>query len=349
MAVRRDRIAPMPRRAIALPSVLLCTLAVVPGCGNSGAGTTPNPSNASVAAVIKGLDNPFFGTMREGLTDAAARAHVRIRVEAATGQSDAAGQASRLDSRVASGAGCYIVNPINQANLIEPLSRVPKATPIVNIDSPIAQQQAAAVGVHLTTYIGTDNVAAGRAAAGAMARIVSKGARVVVLTGPPGDPTSDARIAGFRQGARGTFQVVASAAADFDRRKASQATEDLLAADGRLRGIFAANDLMALGSSTAVKRAGRGGEVAVIGVDGIREALLAVRRGALSATVAQYPFTIGQLGVQACVAAARHKKIPARIDAPIAVVTRSNVDRVRARFPRPVDAFSNPLAAPSTK
>ncbi len=83
--------------------------------------------------------------------------------------------------------------------------------------------------------------------------------------------------------------------------------------------------------------------IAVIGVDGIEEALSAIRRGAMSATVAQYPYTIGQLGVQACLAAARGKRIPARIDAPIQVVKLDNVARAQANFPEPLDAFSNPL------
>jgi len=297
-----------------------------------------------MAAVIKGLDNPFFGTMRNGLVSTARHYRAPLRVAAAADQSDAAGQAARLDSQAATGVACFIVNPIDQANLIQPLSRVAKGIPVVNIDSPIARAKAASIGVPITTYIGTDNVAAGRAAADTMARLVARGAPVAVLTGPPGDATSAARISGFRRGAKGRFDVVASAAADFDRRKATLATRDLLSADARIAGIFAANDLMALGAATAAKAAGKRGDVAIVGVDGIEEALTAIRRGDMSATVAQYPYTIGQLGVQACLVAARGKPVPGRIDAPIQVVTRDNVRRAQASFPEPLDAFDNPLA-----
>jgi len=331
----------MRRRA----ATLLATVgSLAVGCGGEKT-NAPSARDTSVVAVIKGLDNPFFGTMRDGLVATAERYQTPLRVEAAADQSDAAGQASRLDSQTTSHAGCYLVNPVNQANLIEPLSRLTPGTPIVNIDSPVGQRQAAAVGVQITTYIGTDNAAAGAAAANAMASIVARGARIAVLTGTPGDATSAARIDGFRRGAAGRFRVVASAAADFDRRRAELATEELLSTDRRLAGVFAANDLMALGAARAVRAAGRRGEVAVIGVDGIREALTAIRRGSLSATVAQYPYTIGQLGVQACLAATRAKKVPARIDAPIQVVTSANVARAEANFPEPIEAFENPLAA----
>ena len=72
-----------------------------------------------------------------------------------------------------------------------------------------------------------------------------------------------------------------------------------------IKGFFAANDQMALGIGQAVKNAGKTGEIAIIGVDGIEDALKAISAGDISATVSQYPYTIGQLGVEACVAAAK--------------------------------------------
>jgi ribose transport system substrate-binding protein len=84
--------------------------------------------------------------------------------------------------------------------------------------------------------------------------------------------------------------------------------------------------------------------VAVVGVDGIEQALDAVRRGAISATVSQYPYTIGMLGVEACLAAASGASLPARVDAPIQVVTRQNVARAAAKFPRPVQPFRSPFS-----
>jgi len=90
--------------------------------------------------------------------------------------------------------------------------------------------------------------------------------------------------------------------------------------------------------------AGGGRTVAVIGMDGTSEALDAVKRGGLSATVAQYPFAIGQLGVEACLATIRGKPVPANILAPVQLVTPENVARAQASFPRPVEPFDDVLA-----
>jgi ribose transport system substrate-binding protein len=282
--------------------------------------------------------------MRDGVM-ATARAHkTRLRFSAAGGLSDTAGQASALESLGTERASCYIVNPINQANLIEPLSHVARRTPIVNIDSPVDQEAAKALGVRVTAYVGTDNRAAGRLAADAMARSVDRGAKVVVIGGFPGDASSESRTRGFTDGAQGRFDVVQVSPADFDRGRARLETEEILRARPSVRGVFAVNDEMALGTADAVAAAGPGRSVAVIGVDGIPEALDAVKSGALSATVAQYPYAIGQLGVEACLATIRGKPVPANIVAPVQVVTPENVARAQARSPQPVEPFDDVVA-----
>ncbi|MCW3047442.1 MAG: sugar transporter substrate-binding protein [Solirubrobacterales bacterium] len=322
-----------------------CLLAVVVlGCGGTR-GRVPDPRHVEdLTSVIKGLDNPFFATMRDGLVATAHRRGASITVRAATGLQDTAGQASKLESLASRPAGCYVVNPIDATNLIQPLAHVRSGTPIVNIDSPVDTTAAKAVGVTITSYIGTDNAAAGRLAADAMARFVAPAARVAVITGIPGDATSGARAKGFVTSARGRFDVVEAIAADFDRRRARLAAADLLR-HAPVEGFFAVNDQMALGIADAVRAAGRTGKVAVIGMDGIREALAGVKRRDLSATVAQYPYTIGQLGVEACLATLRGHAVPATVDAPVKVITAQNVERAQARFPHPVEAFDDPFAA----
>ena len=328
----------------ALLAGLLAAFAV--GCGHGNGRPHVEAPHTRLAAVIKGLDNPFFVTLRDGLVVTARRHQVPQRVAAAaSGLQDTAGQASALESLAADRPACYVVNPINQTNLVRALARIPDGAPIVNVDSPIAKQALEAVGVKVTTYIGTDNVAAAGLAADAMASLVDRGARVAVIGGIPGDAGSGARTKGFKQGARGRFRIVETIAADYEREKARLAAAAVLRASPDIAGFFAVNDLMALGVADAVRTAGKRNHVEVIGFDGIPEALAAVRRGALSATVAQYPYTIGQLGVEACLAAVRGERVPATVDAPAQIVTSKNIGRAQANYPRPIERFNDPFAA----
>jgi ABC-type sugar transport system substrate-binding protein len=322
--------------------VVVVVALVAAGCG--GDGDSKAGGDTRVGVVIKGLDNPFFAAMEQGVREAARDRMADVRVSAATGLEDTAGQASKLEALIADGLDCYVVNPINQSNLVPALSHVPNGEPIVNIDSPVGEEDARALGIKISTYIGTDNEAAGELAAATMAGLVRHGASVGVIGGISGDATSAARIHGFRAGARGRFHPLDSVSADWDERKATLAASALLRRDPRIGGFFAANDEMALGVARAVADAGRTVAVPVIGVDGIERALDAVQSGTLSATISQYPYTIGRLGVEACLAAAAGKSLPAKVDAPIRVVTRRNVARAKAKFPQPVERFQSPFA-----
>jgi ABC-type sugar transport system substrate-binding protein len=322
---------------------LLATLLV--GCGGDDEPSTVDRQDVRLAAVIKGLDNPFFVTMRDGLVATARREGVVLRVAAApSGLQDTAGQAARLEALSAGDPACYVVNPITQTNLVPALARVAQDTPIVDVDSVVGADAARAVGVEITTYIGTDNRAGGRLGADAMAGLVDRGSRIAVISGIPGDVGSGLRAEGFQQGAGGRFEVAATAAADFEREKARLAATQILRSDPRIDGFFAVNDLMALGVADAVRAAGRHRDVKVVGFDGIPQALAAVERGSLAATVAQYPYTMGQLGIEACLAALSGESIPETVDAPVQVVTGENVARAQANFPKPVEPYDDPFA-----
>jgi ABC-type sugar transport system substrate-binding protein len=100
---------------------------------------------------------------------------------------------------------------------------------------------------------------------------------------------------------------------------------------------------MALGIADALRAAGKTGDVEVIGIDGIPEALDAVRAGVMTATVSQYPYVMGQMAIEACVVATRGAKVPPRVDAPIELVTKANAARAIAAFPHPLGRYSDPF------
>lgn len=311
--------------------------------GGDGAGDTQAGDGARIGVIIKGLDNPFFGAMRDGIESKAQELGVDVEIQAAAGIDDTSGQVARLEALAGQGFDCFVVNPITQTNLVQPLVPIARAgTPIVNIDSPIGQDAASQAGLEIATYIGTDNVAAGGLAAEEMKRAIQSGS-VARIGGVSGDATSVARLDGFEQRAGPELEIAQTSAADWDRERALTVSTDILRANPNLRGFFAANDVMALGIVQALRNANRD-NVEVIGVDGIEDALDAVKDGSLHATVSQYPFTIGEMGLEACVAAARGEELPAEVDAPVQVVTSDNVDQALENFPRPVEEFEDPFA-----
>ena len=328
--------APVAALALALAG---CSSASTAGGGDASSGS------ASFAAVIKGLDNPFFQAMENGITDAADAAGVDVSVQAAADIGDTTGQADKLTTLAGQDYGCFIVNPISGTNLVQALAPIAaKGTPIVNIDQPLDAASAEAAGITPATYIGTDNEAAGGKAGDYIVSLVAAGSKVAVIGGIAGDVTSAARVDGFTAAVEGTLEVVQEEAADWKRELALTKATDIIAANPDIAAFFAANDDMGLGIAKAIENAGKTGQIVVVSVDGNQDALESVAAGGLTATVAQYPYAIGQLGVQACQIAAEGGELPANVESPTALVTADNAADAIAKFPAPFEEFDNPLA-----
>jgi ABC-type sugar transport system substrate-binding protein len=77
------------KSGIAASAVVLAASLALSGCSSSS-------SEPSVAAVLKGLDNPFFQTMQTGVQDAASANNVKVEVQAANSITDTTGQADKL-------------------------------------------------------------------------------------------------------------------------------------------------------------------------------------------------------------------------------------------------------------
>src|SRR5829696_2771179 len=314
------------RRVTGMAALLTLALVALSACGSGdggGTGTGTAGGEAKVAAVIKGLDNPFFQTMQQGIDDAAKAGSVSTTVQAANSITDTTGQADKLTGLAGQDYSCFIVNPISGTNLVQGLAQIAaRDKTIVNIDSPVDAKAAEAAGAKLATYIGTDNVEAG---------------------GIAGDVTSGARVEGFQKSLGSNLQVVQTVAANWDRQEALTQATNILRAHPDLKGFFAANDDMGLGIARAIANANKTGKVQVISVDGNKNAVEAVQAGELAATVAQFPYAIGFMGMEACQAAASGATLPGNVKSPVQLVTKENAAKALEAAPKPFADYDDPF------
>lgn len=335
-----------PKRRLILFAAPVAAFALaLAGCSSSAAPSDDDSGSAKYAAVIKGLDNPFFQAMEDGISNGADESGADVSVQAAADIGDTTGQADKLTTLAGQDFGCFIVNPISGTNLVQALAPIAAAdTPIVNIDQPLDAESADAAGITPATYIGTDNEAAGGKAGDYIASLVDAGSKVAVIGGIAGNVTSAARVDGFKAAVGGTLDVVQEEAADWKREIALTKATDIIAATPDIAAFFAANDDMGLGIVKAIENAGKTGDIVVVSVDGNKDALESVEAGGLTATVAQYPYAIGRLGVQACQVATQGDELPENVESPTALVTADNAADAIANFPQPFENFDNPLA-----
>ncbi len=330
-------------RAATVAMVGSLTVALA-ACGGSESGGSGTGGPNATAAVVKGLDNPFFQTMESGIKDQASTAGLPVTVQAANSITDTTGQGDKLNGLAGQDFKCFIINPITGTNLIQGVASLSaKNVPIINIDSPIDEDAAKSANAKIATYIGTDNTDAGSKAAVQMGTLLPQGGKVALIGGTAGDVTSAARLDGFTSGKPANITIISTVAADWERQQALTKATDIMTANPDLAGFFVANDDMGLGVAQAIANKGKTGQIKVISVDGNKDAFDAVKAGGIDAVVAQFPYVIGAMGVEACQAAIAGKTLPATVDAPVQVVTKANVDAALASAPKPAEAYDNPF------
>jgi len=149
------------------------------------------------------------------------------------------------------------------------------------------------------------------------------------LEGIPGHETADSRQQGFLSGISEypEIEIVTSQTANWERNMGYTVFQNILQSFNDVQAVFAASDLMALGAVEAIASSGRNpDDIIVVGFDAHVEAVDAIRRGVMHATVAQNPYEIGRAGVEYAYKVLNGEDIPNNINVEIKLITRDNVD-----------------------
>ena len=117
---------------------------------------------------------------------------------------------------------------------------------------------------------------------------VEKGSKVCIIEGPMGQSGQVGRYAGFEAvGMLEHFEVLSTQTANWKRDEAMALVEDWITQYGEdLKAIICENDDMGLGALSACKAAGRS-DIVVGGVDGLDDAVAAVKAGEYGISVLQ--------------------------------------------------------------
>ena len=186
---------------------------------------------------------------------------------------------------------------------------------------PVLTLDRAASNGDVASHIASDNVAGGEMAGQYISEKVGENAKVIQLEGIAGTSAARERGEGFMKAVNSEkMQLLASQPADFDRTKGLNVMENLLSSQPRAQAVFAQNDEMALGAFRAVQASGK--NILIVGFDGTDDGIAAVKRGLLSATIAQQPFLIGEIGVQSAIDVLAGNSIEKNIPVPLVMIVK---------------------------
>ena len=236
-------------------------------------------------------------------------------------ETDIEGQIRIIEAQISAKVAAIAVAPSQADQLTPTLQKaVDAGIPVVLIDTNIPSFTG------MSAFVGTDNKLGGELAGDFIAKQLKSGDEVAIIRGAAGDPVHNLRADGAKAKLEAAgMKVVAVQPADSDRAKGQSVAENLLTANPNLKAIYATNDEMALGASNAAKAASK--QLIIVGFDASPDALQAIMDGTMSASIAQFPGKIGELGALTAAAVARGEKVEAFVNTGVEVVTKDNVSK----------------------
>jgi ribose transport system substrate-binding protein len=217
------------------------------------------------------------------------------------------------------------VDPVDALGRMTAIGQIrEQGIPLVLFDSPSPEP-----GV---TSVGNDFAQQGIIAAERLAELIGHAGKVAVMRGYPTAPNHEVRYQAQMDvlGKYPGITAVDGGTDNDDIGTARRQAAAVLAAHPDLAGYLCCDASGPIGIAAAIKAAGRVGGVKVVGMDGIRPILEAIRDGVIDASSATIPRMQGSMSVLMLWQASLGARLPQAIDTGIDVITQENVDRFLA-------------------
>jgi ribose transport system substrate-binding protein len=281
------------KRALArIASPLVCAVLAACSHGTSqsnGSGSAAPSGAKTIGVSIQNREAQFYQDMESGMRNEAAKyGYALIVVDASR---DNAKQQSQVEDFISKHVDAIVLTPYDSQAIGSAIAEANNAgIPVLTADIASTSREGRVVA-----HIASDNVQGGFQAGKLICEAVGKSGSIAIIDEPEVTSVQD-RVKGFKQALVQlcpNVMVVADVDSGGTRDKASSDTGDILQAHRDLKGIFGINDDSALGALAAVKAAGLGGKVAIVGYDATPEARTAIARGDMYGDAIQYPAKIG--------------------------------------------------------
>lgn len=316
---------------------ILIILAVMAGCtqdvptsSTSTGGSSIKTEDITVGFSIKNMHSPFYIAVEQAMQDLAVEKGFEIISVNAGG--DAAKQQSDIEDLVSRKVDILIVDSQDP----EAIVAISKNVAANNIPMVLINTSVNPTATYVT-LIQSDNMAIGRMVGDWAASNMRGEIKIGLLSGNPGNMVGYNRRSGFIQGLterqlessnHTNFSVLTQGWGNWSIEDGLSAAEDMLVAAPDINFIFAENDSMAMGAVTAIRNAGKEGQITVAGIDGMKDALKLVQDGAYGASGLNSPTELARMGVETALDyLAGNRDIPKLINTTPGLVHSGNVDQ----------------------
>jgi len=294
------------------------------------AGTTSaaaSTKKTTIAVIPKGTTHEFWKSVHAGAVKASREEKVDIVWKGPLKEDDLKGQIDVVESFTSQKVSGITVAPLDQKGLVQSVSAATDAKiPVIVFDSDLASDKQ-------SSFVATDNLAAGKTAGENMVKLLNGKGNVMVLRYQEGSASTSNREKGFLDAvgqAKGIKVVSENRYAGATTESAFSASENLLAAQkassGAIQGIFTPNESSTFGMLLALRKANLAGKIKFVGFDGSEKLLAGLKEGHIDGLLLQNPFRMGYLTIKTMTKVLRGESVEKRVDTGAAFITKDNID-----------------------
>lgn len=304
--------------------LVMLVLATLVGCAaenNGGDADKESTGKYKIGVAAQGLSHEFIKALIESMQEKADELDVELIVM--DSQDKIEDQLNQVDNLISQKVDALILNSVD---FVGSGSAVDKAK---DAGIPVVEVITFTENENYDVFVGTDPKQSGIMMGEFLAEALDGKGNVALLQGQIGHSAEITRGAGLQESLFDKYtdiKLITEQTANWNRDEAMRITEDWLQRFPEMNAIAAQNDEMAMGAVQAVQAAGRT-DIIVAGIDGIPDALKAVKEGSLGSTILDNVTQEGKRAVEVAVGLIEGETFEKKELIDYVPITKENVDQ----------------------
>ncbi|CAH0198572.1 MULTISPECIES: sugar ABC transporter substrate-binding protein [Pseudomonas] len=316
----------LPFAARLLAVAMLATTAAALPVSSAFAESAEKPK---VALVMKSLANEFFLTMEDG-AKAYQKEHSADFDLISNGikdETDTAGQTRIVEQMILAKVNALVIAPSDSKAMVPVIKKaVDAGITVINIDNQLDPAVVKSKNINVP-FVGPDNRKGARLVGEYLAKQLKAGDEVGIIEGVSTTTNAQARTAGFKDAMEAAqIKVVSLQSGDWEIDKGNKVAASILSEYPDVKALLAGNDSMAVGAVSAVRAAGKAGQVKVVGYDNINAIKPMLKDGRVLATADQFAAKQAVFGIETALKIIKGEKVDSGangvIETPVELVTQ---------------------------
>lgn len=277
-------------------------------------------SSVKIGVLMKTMSDAYSNKLGTAIQDYVEKNYPNAELYLMDGQADIAKQISQAEDIIAKQVDVIILNPQDADGSAQVLTLAADA------DIPVVEVNTETTSTDYVSYVGSNDSEAGEMMGNYVMEQLGDGGQYAILEGEMGQSAQLLRYQGLEDTILkdDKYECVGTLSASWQRDKAMSATEDWIGKYPDLKAVICENDDMSMGALQAAEAEGK--DLVIIGVDGISDALQAVKDGRLSASVLQDADGQASAVIDVAAKVGVGEEVESRYNVPFQLITADNVD-----------------------